>query len=185
MPDLSADRPLLLPEEPFTEEDFDLVRTALDKVGRFGEIATRSAIAEAVLTALAAAGRLLPPDAEHREEWSLWLSGSPGVAAGVAWDQTFDSEEEAREQAASFLGHGWTVAKPVRCDVWAGPWVEVDPPKRFCQPCETAIGQQWSSVLPLGPRVARMAQELHQRCTGCSCTHRTDVDESRVDGSTE
>lgn len=146
----SADRPLLHPEkiQTFTDEDVRLVAKAIG--ADYWIPSDRSAAARDVLAALAAAGRLLPPSAEHREEWGLWLSGSPSVPAGVAWDQIFDSEEEAREQAAFLLGVGWTVARPVRRNVWAGPWVEVDRSPLRCltswtSPVEVTLidGSRW------------------------------------------
>lgn len=78
MPDLSAGRPLLPAEkiQGFTVEDASIVARAIG--ADYWIPSDRSAAARAVLTALTAAGRLLPPDAEHLQRARL-VTGDDGV----------------------------------------------------------------------------------------------------------
>src|SRR5258705_11649080 len=96
MPDLSADRPLPLPEEPFTEEDVDqLAQVMRDANTREAWSAATYPLmpmahfAKVMLDHLARSGRLLPSSAEHREEGALraggyrsWV-GHKGVVIGA------------------------------------------------------------------------------------------------------
>lgn len=132
--DPSAGRPLLLPEKPFSEDDRRIVGDALRTVptGRwsYNEIIT------AVLHALAAAGRLLPPDAERREEWNVRLPKPAGnwiVDDSMAKNWPPEPGEIAEDVAWWKVNAGLDVI-PVKRFVaqfadgsWlTGPWVEVE-----------------------------------------------------------
>jgi len=130
MPDLSADRPPAPPEEPksFTEEDVeavaDLFCTEAD-----GPCNGCRLIAKLAFTRLAAAGRLLPASAEHREErWRVVVCDPDGTP--YAKGRHFDSRDEAVRWAEDVL---WVNPGDI-CKVERrilGPWVEVDGPKEL------------------------------------------------------
>jgi hypothetical protein len=140
MPDPSADRPLLLPEEPFTEEDVDLLDHALvaaDCVhGAIGPghvgctLACSRCIARKALAALAAAGRLLPASAEHREEWTYTATIGNVDRHGEDNAEAYETREDAVAQIAFTRQHypalSVTDVRYVRRDVFTGPWTEVD-----------------------------------------------------------
>lgn len=124
MPDLSADRPL-----PFTEDDVKmLVQVAgarlLAMTGLTEMPASRALLMShemrAVLTALAAAGRLLPPDAEHREEWGVRMDWVQGPLDLYCTNRA-TAEDHIANLAPSYRGIGKLIRRV------AGPWVEVDP----------------------------------------------------------
>jgi hypothetical protein len=132
VPESSADRPLLFPEEPFTEDDVAIAAEALwqdlrgDHPG-VGPHPTPGCFHDArvMLKALAARSRLLPASAEHHEEeWGVWASSSPGIPAGVG-AEVFDTEREASRYAADLLSAGWAEARVVRRTSVVGAWVEV------------------------------------------------------------
>lgn len=110
MPDLSAGRPLPLPEKIFTKEDVMLVAKAIG--ADYWIPSDRSAAARDILTALAAAGRLLPPSAEHREEWGALYQGHV---------HRVDERGAAEALAATARG-----AVAVQRTITTGPWAEVD-----------------------------------------------------------
>jgi hypothetical protein len=126
----SAEGRQLLPEKQFSDADLNKLAEAIyendvyDRPGgwytpwaevdkpTFKEYRWR---AHGALTHLAAAGRLLPASAEHRQEWSEW-------AVQFEWGiYPCDNEEHARWSADPARGgSGKVVARRV------GPWVEVD-----------------------------------------------------------
>lgn len=121
MPDFSADRPPVLPEEPFTKEDIDAVRFAIADA-RFDDGSTEQAVA--VLKVLAARSRLLAPSAEHREEIGVRVDvAHPARKEKAGTIMTHFPRENALR--AHEIWDGWTVVRRTKID-WAGPWVEVD-----------------------------------------------------------
>lgn len=134
MTDPSAGRPLLLPEAPFTVEDIALVAKAIG--ADYWIPSDRSAAARDILTALAAAGRLLPPDAERREEWNVRLPKPAGNwVVDDSMTKTWPPEPgEIAEDVAWWKDNAGLDVIPVKRFVsqfadgsWlTGPWVEVD-----------------------------------------------------------
>lgn len=123
----SADRPLPLPKiKSFTEDDVEmlvkvagarlLAMTGLTEIPASRALFLRHEIRD-VLGALAAAGRLLPPDAEHREEWGVQIESFPAGTPVIAYHGL--PEGRARKMADRSGG------VPVRRRP-AGPWEEVD-----------------------------------------------------------
>lgn len=128
MTDPSADRPLLLPEKIFSEEDIQLVADALtaSNARRWEEqlpVPAWCDLATAALHALATAGRLLPPSAEHREEWRVQRMD----IESHKWEPYL---MENRADAERFCEDAvWGEhARVERREIvtWVGPWVEVD-----------------------------------------------------------
>lgn len=131
MPDPSADRPLLLPES-----DLQLVIDAMAEAQCYCSAGFRCSShwteAEAALTALAAAGRLLLASAE-RSEWmefgteTVYPAGHDFGPAVVVHPRA--DAEGARVWAEVVLRRGATSARPVRRSkvMYVGRWVEVDP----------------------------------------------------------
>ena len=134
MPDPSADRPLLLPEEPFTEEDVSIVEGALtdwlqDCCIDGGALSYDGGVRRA-LTALAAAGRLLPADADRDEEWTVryTMNGDPKPPE---WGgHVFSDRDEAELHIATwrrvYPDLTYTDVHYLQRDLFTGPWVEVD-----------------------------------------------------------
>lgn len=127
MPDPSADRPLPDPKiESFTEEDVRLV-AEVHRTADPGNVYVDGWLARAVLSALAAAGRLLPPDAEHREEWTAVLTDR--TSGRVTTWKPRPSEEDLRNSLRRLAVDDWDVEVQLhrRAVVFAaGPWVEVE-----------------------------------------------------------
>jgi hypothetical protein len=73
------------------------------------------------LTALAAAHRLLPASAEHREEWGVLVNEPHPRRREVIGDVITLTEEQARYGPK--IWSGWTTVK--RTVVAPGPWTEV------------------------------------------------------------
>lgn len=139
VPDPSADRPLLLVEKikSFTEEDVELVVDAMAEAHCYCPPGPRCSShyteAEAALTALATTGRLLPVDAEHREEWAVHWLGERGGIAMV--DAQLASRRQAEELGPQRVGMynitGYSLHRRVHQrfadgSTLIGPWVEVD-----------------------------------------------------------
>lgn len=127
MPEPSAVRPLPHPEKLFSEEDvLDLAIVVNENdgiiVGDDLIFSDCSQIARAVLDHLAAAGRLLSPDAERHEEWGVRVNEPHPRREEVVGDVIKLTEEQARYGPT--IWPGWsTVKRTVRA---AGPWAEVD-----------------------------------------------------------
>jgi len=122
MPDLSADRPLLLPEEikGFTEEDVELVARAFDPNGELEP--ANLADARTALAALAAAGRLLPASAEHREEEEEFAVDG-ALPDGTPWVSDPHYRLGDARQLAAMMAPGAVIKRRM---ISAGPWTEVD-----------------------------------------------------------
>lgn len=119
MPDLSADRPLLLPDL-FTEDDVILIADAIGS----------RAIARIALRVLNANGRLLAPSAEHREEEFTveYVHPMDREYRRQRMEPCMRTLAEVVEYAAGLRTVGYIDVKLYRRSraVDAGPWVEVD-----------------------------------------------------------
>ena len=133
MPDLSADRPLPLPEEPFTEEDVDqLAQVMRDANTREAWSAATYPLmpmahfAKVMLDHLARSGRLLPSSAEHREEWQLagaWEDGSVWALSTADEAEALRYLQETPEGTVKVLRRSWSAGSWIEVP---DPWVEVD-----------------------------------------------------------
>jgi hypothetical protein len=129
MPNPSAEGRMSSQEDLFTEEDVDLLDHALvaaDCVhGAIGPghvgctLACSRCIARKALTALAAAGRLLPLGTEHHEEWRVQRLD----IESHAWDPWPMPSLHAAEVTADEAVWG-EHARVERREIitWAGPW---------------------------------------------------------------
>lgn len=124
---------------PYSAATVELVAQVVeDERGCFSE-----AVAERILDALAAAGRLLPEGAETRTEWAVWWLGPGG---GIRLSQEhLTSQVEAEQVAATRAGDYGIVRWELRYrehrdfpdgSCWSGPWSAVPP-----EPKEGAGGQ--------------------------------------------
>jgi hypothetical protein len=84
-----------------------------------------------VLDALAAAGRLLPAEAEREEEWSMRYKLNGKETLGEDGGHVFNSHSEAQRHIEAWTRHYPTLhysdVRYVRRDAITTPWVEVDP----------------------------------------------------------
>lgn len=126
----------------FTEEDVEalvqvagarlLAMTGLTEIPASRALFLRHEIRD-VLDALAAAGRLLPPDAEHREEWEVrWLSDRGGICMH---ERHLISRASAEELGPARVGEYGITSYSVHRRThrifgdgssFTGPWVEVE-----------------------------------------------------------
>lgn len=127
MSDPSADRPL-----PFTKSDVESLGDVVDDYyTRMGmpPSCRPFAVSRLILEHLAAAGRLLPADADRAEEWTMRysLNGGPlqiGEEGGHVLDDLEDCQRHIRVWQQHYPDLTYSDVSYLRRDVFTGPWVD-------------------------------------------------------------
>jgi hypothetical protein len=161
-------------QKPYTEDDIAVVSSALEHC----MCASLDERAECILDDLAANGRLLPAEAERREQLGVRVDAVHRARKEKVGDVMTHLHPDTM-RAAPDLWEGWTLVKRDKIE-WYGRWVEVDPsteeppgahPDRRCPKCDGPLtawntephDEDWSS----GYREVTATATRYEPC-GCT-----------------